>query len=116
MADIVAAEMQREMGVSKGMREKEQRAWNHWVECTKCIGFENDVWLKSLTPDHRTTIIGAFADANFQDLIQLTWLQAQSRRPLQNWERFLGQTWGSTPHMSQVLRDYTLPFPDNSKE
>jgi hypothetical protein len=55
-------------------------------------------------------------DASFQDLIQRSWQQAQSKRPLQNWVRFLGQTWGTTPRMSQVLRNYTQLCPDNSKE
>jgi len=30
------------------------------------------------------------------NLILQTWLQAQSKRPLKNWVRFLGQTWGTT--------------------
>ena len=63
MADIVAAEMQREMGVTKGTKDKEKRAWNRWVEYTKCIGFHDDVWLRQLTPEQRTTIVGAFAAA-----------------------------------------------------
>jgi hypothetical protein len=46
-------------------------------------------------------------DANFQSLIQQSWQQEQSKRPLQNWVRFLGQTWGKTAHMSQGLKDYT---------
>jgi hypothetical protein len=59
----MAAEMQREMGITKGTKDKEKRAWNHWIEYTKCIGFQDDIWLKLLTPDHQTTIIGAFAAA-----------------------------------------------------
>jgi hypothetical protein len=46
-------------------------------------------------------------DNNSPDLIQQSWLQEQCKRPLQNWVRFSGQTWGTTPHMSQGLRDST---------
>jgi len=63
MANIVAVEMQREMGITKRTKDKEKRAWNLWMEYTKCIGFQDDIWLKLLTPEHRTTIIGAFAAA-----------------------------------------------------
>jgi len=31
------------------------------VEYTKCIDFEYDIWLQTLTPDHQTTLFGAFA-------------------------------------------------------
>jgi len=55
--------MQREMGVTKGTRDKEKRAWNRWSEYTRCIGFTHDIWLKSLTPEQRTTVFGAFAAA-----------------------------------------------------
>jgi hypothetical protein len=63
MADIMAAEMQREMGVTQGTKDKERRAWNRWCKDTKCIGFQDDVWLTKLTPEYRTTIFGAFAAA-----------------------------------------------------
>jgi hypothetical protein len=46
-------------------------------------------------------------DDNSPDLIQQSWLREQCKRPLQNWVRFSGQTWGTTPHMSQGLRDST---------
>jgi hypothetical protein len=63
MADLLAGEMQRENGVTKGTRDKEQRAWRWWVEYTKCIDCKQDVWLERLTPDQQTTIFGAFAVA-----------------------------------------------------
>jgi hypothetical protein len=54
-------------------------------------------------------------DDNSPDLIQQSWQQEQCKRPLQNWVRFSGQTCGTTPHMSQGLRDSTQNWPDNSK-
>jgi len=63
MADLMAAEMQRENGVTKNTRDKETRVWRQWNEYTRCINFDNDVWLEKLTPESRTTIFGAFAAA-----------------------------------------------------
>jgi len=50
------------------------------------------------------------------DQILQTWHQAQSKRPLLNWVRFLGQTWGTTPHMPQVLKPSIQLCQDNSRE
>jgi hypothetical protein len=61
VADLLAVEMQRENGVTKGTRDKEQRTWTRWVEYTKCIDFEQDIWLGKLSTDQKTTIFGAFA-------------------------------------------------------
>jgi hypothetical protein len=44
-------------------------------------------------------------DVDSPNLIQQSWQWEQCKRPLQNWVRFSGQTWGTTPHMSQGLRD-----------
>jgi hypothetical protein len=59
----MAAEMQREGGITKNTREKESRVWRRWVDYTKCINFESDVWLQKLTAESRTIIFGAFAAA-----------------------------------------------------
>jgi hypothetical protein len=63
MADLLAAQVQRESGVTKGTRDKEHRVWKRWLEYTKCINFEHDIWLTYLTPESQTTIFGAFAAA-----------------------------------------------------
>jgi len=63
MVDIMAAEMQRDHGVTKGTKDKEQRAWRRWTEYKKCINFEQDIWLQRLIPDNRTMLFGAFAAA-----------------------------------------------------
>jgi len=52
-------------------------------------------------------------DDSFPDQMRQTWLRQQCRRPLQNWVRFLGQTWGTTPHMSQGLKSCTHPYQDS---
>jgi len=46
MADLMAVEMHRENGVTKGTRDKEQRTWRQWMEYTKCIDFEHNIWLQ----------------------------------------------------------------------
>jgi hypothetical protein len=63
MADLMAAEVQRENGVTKNTRDKESRVWRRWVDYTKCINFDQDIWLQRLTAESRTVIIGAFAAA-----------------------------------------------------
>ena len=72
--------------------------------------------LQSSEPLYSAPSPPLFEEDNFQGQIRQTWLQAQSKRPLQNWVRFLGQTWGTTPHMSQVVRASTQHYPDNLKE
>jgi len=59
----LAAEMQRDEGVTQNTREKECRVWRRWVEYTKSIEICHDVWLSELRPDQRTYVIGAFAAA-----------------------------------------------------
>jgi hypothetical protein len=56
-----------------------------------------------------------FKDDSSQDPTKMIWRQQQCKRPLQNWVRFLGQTWGTTLHMSQDLTLCTQPWQDNSK-
>lgn len=51
MTDLMAAEIQRENEVTKGTRDKEQRVWKHWIEYTRCINFEHDIWLQYLPPE-----------------------------------------------------------------
>jgi hypothetical protein len=63
MGDLLAAEMQRENGVTKNTRDKEVRAWRRWLEYTKIIEFEHDIWLEQLLPEGRARIMGAFAAA-----------------------------------------------------
>jgi hypothetical protein len=120
LAVIVAAEIQREMGITKGTNDKEKRAWSRWVEYTKCIGFHEDVWLRQLTPEHRTTIMGAFAAAlqrrqfSKPDTTELA--AGTVQETIAKLGEVLGQMWGTTPRMSQVLKNYTQHCPDNSRE
>ena len=61
--DLLAAEMQRDEGVTKNTKDKEARVWRRWVEYSKSIGFSHDVWLSNMQREHQTYIIGAFAAA-----------------------------------------------------
>ena len=63
MGDLLAAEMQRENGITKNTRDKELRVWRRWLEYTKLIEFEQDIWLEHLSPEGRAKIMGAFAAA-----------------------------------------------------
>jgi len=63
MADLLAAQVQRESRVTKGTINKENRVWKRWIEYTKCINFKHDIWLTFLTPESRTAIFGALAAA-----------------------------------------------------
>jgi hypothetical protein len=56
-----------------------------------------------------------FVDASFLDRTKDLWLQAQWKRPWQNWVRSLGQTWGTTPPMATRMEEPTQAFPDNSE-
>jgi hypothetical protein len=53
---------------------------------------------------------------SFQDLTKQIWQRQQCKRPLQSWVRFLGQTWGTTPHMAKDLMHYTQHYQGSSKE
>jgi hypothetical protein len=55
--------MQRDNGVTKNTRDKEVRVWRQWLEYTKIIDFEDDIWLEKLSPEERAKIMGAFAAA-----------------------------------------------------
>ena len=63
MADLLAAQVQRESRVTKGTINKENRVWKRWIEYTKCINFKHDIWLTFVTPESRTAIFGALAAA-----------------------------------------------------
>jgi hypothetical protein len=63
MGDLLAAEMQRENKVTKNTRDKELRVWRRWLEYTRIIDFEHNIWLKNLSPEGRAKIMGAFAAA-----------------------------------------------------
>jgi len=60
---MLAAEMQRDEGVTKNTKDKECRVHKRWIAYTDAIGFARDVWLSSLSPEHRVHVIGAFAAA-----------------------------------------------------
>jgi len=74
MADLLAAQVQRESRVTKGTRDKEHRVWKRWLEYTKCINFEHDIWLTYLTPEIEYTKC-----INFEHDIWLTYLTPESR-------------------------------------
>jgi hypothetical protein len=60
---MLAAEMQRNEGVTQNTKDKESRVWRRWVEYSNSIGFCHDIWLEGLCSEHRIYIIGAFAAA-----------------------------------------------------
>jgi hypothetical protein len=61
--DLLAAEMQRDEGVTKNTKDKECRVWRRWLTYADAIGFSHDIWLSNLFPEQRTHIFGAFAAA-----------------------------------------------------
>jgi len=63
LGDLLAAEVQRENGVTKNTRDKEARVWRRWLEYTNIIEFDHDIWLESLLPENRARLMGAFAAA-----------------------------------------------------
>jgi len=63
MDDLLAAEMQRNEGVTQNTKDKESRVWRRWSEYATSVGFCQDIWLTSLLPEQRTYIIAAFAAA-----------------------------------------------------
>jgi hypothetical protein len=56
-----------------------------------------------------------FVDASFLDRTKDLWLQAQWKRPWQNWVRSLGQTWGTTPPMATRMEGSIPALQDNSE-
>ncbi len=63
MADLLAAQMQRDNGVTQNTKYKEVRAWKRWQEYARLIDYEHDIWLTYLTVQERAAIMGAFAAA-----------------------------------------------------
>jgi len=61
--DLLAAEKQRDDGITQNMKDKETRVWKWWSDYARSIGFSEDIWLSSLLPEQRTHIMGAFAAA-----------------------------------------------------
>jgi hypothetical protein len=61
MADLLAAQMQRDNGVTQNTKDKEARVWRRWQEYTRLIEYEQDIWLCYLTVQERAAIMGAFA-------------------------------------------------------
>jgi hypothetical protein len=55
--------MQRDEGVTKNAREKEERVWRRWVEYSKSNGFFHDIWFSGLQPEQQTYVIEAFTAA-----------------------------------------------------
>ncbi len=73
-------------------------------------------YLQNSELDYSEPLLPPCADDNFPDRMKDLWLQAQWKRPWQNWVRSLGQTWGSTLHMTNQVEVYTQACQDNSKE
>jgi hypothetical protein len=59
----MAAEMQRDKGVTQDTRDKEGRVYRRWVEYAHSIGLAHDIWLSGFQSEQRTYLIGAFAAA-----------------------------------------------------
>jgi hypothetical protein len=101
--DLLAAEMQRDEGVTQNTKDKESRVWRRWNEYAKSIGFQHDIWLTSSYHPNVYKLLELsplpLEGDNFLTQTNNAWLLQQSKRPWQNWVRSLGQTWGTTPHM-----------------
>jgi hypothetical protein len=120
VADLLAAEVQRENGVTKNTRDKESRAWKRWIEYTKCINLNHDIWLQHFSPESQTAIFSAFAAAlrrrpflkpSDTELASSTVQEAMAK---------LGEIFrtnvGYNPHMSQGLKAFIQHYQDNLKE
>jgi len=46
--DLLAAEMQRDEGVTQNTRDKECRVWKRWCEYATSIELSNNIWLSDL--------------------------------------------------------------------
>ncbi len=96
MDDLLAAEVQRDDGVTKNTRDKETRVWKRWVEYTKLIEFDHDIWLESLLPENRAKLRIAFAAAlrrrQFSRLDEKNLAAGTVQEAVAKL-----QTWGTTP-------------------
>jgi hypothetical protein len=63
MADLLAAQVQRDNGVMQNTKDKETRAWKRWQEYARIIEYDHDIVLTYLSPQERAAIMGAFAAA-----------------------------------------------------
>ena len=59
--DLLAAQMQRDEGVTQNTKDKECRAWKEWLTYANSISLSHDIWLKSLTSEQQNHVFGAFA-------------------------------------------------------
>jgi hypothetical protein len=55
-------------------------------------------------------------EENFLSQTRHAWLCQQSKRPWRNWVRYLGQMWGTTPHMDTEVNHYIHYLPGRLKE
>jgi len=54
MDDLILAENQRDQGITRGTKEKEERAWHRWIEFCEYIENSYDPCIQELTPKVRT--------------------------------------------------------------
>jgi len=59
--DLLAAQMQRDEGVTQNTKDKECRAWKQWLTYANSISLSHDIWLTSLTSEQQNHVFGAFA-------------------------------------------------------
>jgi hypothetical protein len=59
--------------------------------------------LDCLVPSALPSVKGSFLNK-----VRASWVEAQSKRPWQNWVRSSGQTWGQTPTMDQITKQSIL--------
>jgi hypothetical protein len=72
-------------------------------------------YLPNLEPDCLEPLQPPSEDASFLNRTKDLWLQAQWKRPWQNWVRSLGQTWGTTPPMATRTEGSIPALQDNSE-
>jgi hypothetical protein len=78
--------------------------------------FSSKTYQKNSEPDCLENLQPPYVDASFLDQTRDLWLQAQWKRPWQNWVRSLGQTWGASPPMATRMEASIPALPDNSEE
>jgi hypothetical protein len=63
LADLCAAEVARQGAVTRKTHEDQARAWRRWIQWTKSIGLEHDIYLDGFSKHQRIKLIGVFAMA-----------------------------------------------------
>ena len=72
-------------------------------------------YLQNSELDYSAPLQPLYEEDSFLNRTKDLWLQAQWKRPWQNWVRSLGQTWGTTPPMATRMEGSIPALQDNSE-